>query len=184
MNPLIVKVGGSLFDLPDLATRLRGWLAAQTAEQIIVVPGGGAGADVVRKLDAKHNLGVESAHWLALHVLSVNGRFLARLLGVPFVPSWDSGEPLAVLDALEFCARDDGRAGALAHSWDTTSDSIAARIAHCTSGRLALLKSVDLPVNASWSEAAAIGLVDRTFPTVVAHSGIDVAWVNLRQLSL
>src|SRR5579862_2178097 len=79
---LVVKVGGSLFDLPDLGLRLRSWLDAQTTRRILVVPGGGATVDLVRQVDAFDQLGEERSHWLALRALQFTGHLLAsRLIG-------------------------------------------------------------------------------------------------------
>ena len=45
---IVVKVGGSLYDLPDLGPRLRRFLDGLDDPDRLVVPGGGAAADVVR----------------------------------------------------------------------------------------------------------------------------------------
>ena len=39
---IVVKVGGSLFDLPDLGPRLRAFLASLADEDRLLVPGGGS----------------------------------------------------------------------------------------------------------------------------------------------
>ena len=58
MRPLtVVKVGGSLYDLPDLHLRLQPWLSQAKTTDIILVPGGGATADVIRDFDRVHHLG-------------------------------------------------------------------------------------------------------------------------------
>ena len=181
ISTIVAKVGGSLFDLPDLRERLRNWLANVCADRVILLPGGGDAANIVRQLDVTHQLGEESAHWLALRVLSVNAHFLGTLLDVPVVSSADRHvSHVGVLDAHEFCRIDENRPGALPHSWTVTSDSIAARVAWVTRADLALLKSTDLPANSSWTDAAASGLVDETFASIVADSGIGVTWINLR----
>src|SRR5207248_9110984 len=59
---LVVKVGGSLYDLPDLADRLRRWLSALAAPRVLLVPGGGPTADVIRTFDQRHRLGEEASH--------------------------------------------------------------------------------------------------------------------------
>jgi hypothetical protein len=79
-GPIVVKVGGSLFDLPDLGSRLQSWLDRLPTRQVLLVPGGGPTADVVRELDRRHGLGDERAHWLALRALMLNAYFLAELL--------------------------------------------------------------------------------------------------------
>ena len=84
---MVVKVGGSLFDWPDLGPRLRQWLAANAPREVILVPGGGPTADVIRTLDRTHGLGDEAAHWLALRAMAVNAELLAALLpGAPAFP--------------------------------------------------------------------------------------------------
>jgi aspartokinase-like uncharacterized kinase len=163
----VVKVGGSLFPLPDLGPRLRCWLDRLSARPVLLVPGGGASADVVRALDRVHGLGEEAAHWLALHALALNACFLAELLpGARIVSDGSAlvaGE-MAILDAHAFAQADEGKCGCLAHSWDVTSDSVAARCAvMCGADRLVLLKSVDIPARMSWHEAARRGLVDGRF---------------------
>lgn len=67
------------------------------------------------------------------------------------------------------------------HTWELTSDSIAAYAAAFGQGKLVLLKSTDIPSGISWQEAAALGWVDAHFPRVVAAHGIDVDVVNFRR---
>ena len=168
----IAKVGGSLFDLPDLADRLRRWLAGTPNHPVLLVPGGGAGADVIRRLDAVHRIGDEAAHWLALGVAGVNARFLAGLLNIRVTSFATQSLGTSVLDPDAFCHFDEGRDGALPHTWDVTTDSVAARVAAVAGGSLTLLKSTDLPYGMAWEEAATNGFVDRAFPSLVAGSAI------------
>ena len=58
MKRLVAKVGGSLFDLPDLRQRLNRWLVAQADTPVLLIPGGGELADAVRNLHRTHGLGV------------------------------------------------------------------------------------------------------------------------------
>jgi len=165
---IVVKVGGSLYDWPDLGPRLRAWLAALAPAQALLVPGGGPAADVIRALDRRHALGEEASHWLALQALSLNARFLQALL------------PGAVIvDAYEFARQDEGRPGALPHTWDVTSDSVAARVAQVNGARrLVLLKSTDFPEGIDAEEAGRRGLVDTYFAR--AQGGGEVFALNLR----
>jgi aspartokinase-like uncharacterized kinase len=180
---LVVKVGGSLFDLPDLGDRLRRWLGSLDMGSVLLVPGGGALADAIRKLDAVHHLGEEAGHWLALQTLAVTARFLLRLLPeailIEHPDNWPAGM-LAVLDPYAFALADEGNPGALPYSWSVTSDSIAARAARIAGvGSLVLLKSVDIPPGADWREAAAHGWVDAYFAAAVGEE-LAVEAVNLR----
>jgi hypothetical protein len=75
-------------------------------------------------------------------------------------------------------ARADGES--LPHSWQVTSDSIAARLAQVTrAGELVLLKSALPRRGATWPDVVHEGLVDRYFPAAVTHVS-QVRIVNLR----
>lgn len=189
-SPLVVKVGGSLYDLPDLGPRLRSWLAA-AGPRPLLVPGGGPTADVIRSFDTSHRLGEEASHWLALRALALNAHFLAALVpGAAVVERledcpavWQRGG-IAVLDAHAFALADEQRPGRLPHRWDVTSDSLAARVASVAGApQLVLLKSVSIPDGVAWSEAAQRGLVDPYFAQALAErrSLFGVTAVNLRQ---
>lgn len=163
---IVVKVGGSLFTWPDLLPRLRTWLATLTAARVLLVPGGGASADVIRHLDTTHGLGAEAAHWLALRAVQLNAQWLAPALNAPIVTEPALG--LSVLDGFAFAQADEANAEHLPHTWDATSDSLAARVAQVfAANELILLKSIALPANVNWTEAAARGWVDPLFPGLV-----------------
>lgn len=184
--PIVVKVGGSLYDLPDLGPRLHHLLDALDTCTILMVPGGGALADAIRCLDKLHGLGEEAAHWLALRALSVNAQFLAKLLGLDVVGHPDSTwrERVCILDCHAFAAADDGEPGALPHRWQVTSDSIAARAARrIKAQRLVLLKSISIPVGTNWHDAARCGWVDEFFAEAVGNT-LEVRVFNLRELTL
>jgi aspartokinase-like uncharacterized kinase len=176
VETVVVKVGGSLFDLPDLGPRLEAWIGARSGARIILVPGGGAAAGVVRDLDRRHSLGAEASHWLALRALRLNAEFLAAILRrVPAQVIEDLNEcaglwsrsVLPVLDAYAFARADEGRPGSLPHSWLVTSDSVSARVSVVTgASQLILLKSVTIPQEMSWQQASMLGLVDEHFPTI------------------
>jgi aspartokinase-like uncharacterized kinase len=170
-GPIVVKVGGSLFDLPDLGPRLQTWLDSLPTRNVLLVPGGGPTADVVRDLDRWHALGEERAHWLALRALTLNAYFLAELLPnaavVERLGDWRRDGP-AIVDAHAFARLDEGLPACLPHSWAVTSDAVAARVAVVSRAReLVLLKSADPPAGADWRAAARAGYVDDVFADVL-----------------
>jgi len=57
---VLIKVGGSLYDLPDLPGRLRTLIEQLDTPRVLLFPGGGAAADAVRALDLCHRLGEEA----------------------------------------------------------------------------------------------------------------------------
>jgi len=191
---VVVKVGGSLFDLPELGSRLTQWLATFASAQILLVPGGGATVDVVRDLDRCHALGEEAAHWLALHAMTLNAYFLASILvslKATVVSdfqecrlAWER-EGLPVLDVFSFCRADDNHSDHLPHTWSTTSDSIAARVAiRLNAQKLILLKSRGVSKGDEWMSPA-VGFVDPVFAPLItevklAGSALDVSAINFR----
>ncbi len=173
MNQLpirVVKVGGSLFDLPNLAERLRQWLTEQAPAHHVLVAGGGALVEQVRRWHELKPLNDETAHWMCVDLMTVTAHTLRDWL--PEIP--------LVEDDRVLCQRV-GECGCtifstanwLRHSepalpgqklpmnWDVTSDAIAARLAIVLSAdELVLLKSALPAGRAEVRELANGGYVD------------------------
>jgi 5-(aminomethyl)-3-furanmethanol phosphate kinase len=188
----VVKVGGSLFDWPELRERLGRWLAdaIPADHRILLVPGGGPTMDVFRALDRCHGLGEEKAHFLALRALTLNAWVLADLLGgVPVIEDpgnieEEDSRRLWLLDAHAFFHRDEEQHGqVLPHTWEVTSDSLAARTATALGAAgLVLLKSTSIPPGQDWDEAGRLGLVDPHFAGLVREAKLlDVRAIDLRE---
>src|SRR5207244_3359156 len=124
-RPVVVKVGGSLLDWPELPARLAADLAGRRERPLVLVGGGGRLVAVLRDLDRRHALGEELAHVLALRALDVTAHALAALL-----PGLEVGEGLNTLRAIwaagrtpvlaprPFLEEDDRRSpDPLPHSW-------------------------------------------------------------------
>jgi len=171
VSPLVLKVGGSLYDLPDLGPRLQAWLHVQGPRPVLIVPGGGPATDVIRAYDQTHQLGQEQAHWLALAMLTVNARFLAALLpGAAIGPVPTDGAAVTILDMHAFALADEARPDHLPHRWEVTSDSLAVRVAQLAQASdLVLLKSRSW--RGDWQAAAAAGVVDPWFPEALRRAG-------------
>jgi len=185
----VVKLGGSLLDLPELVARFTAWREAELGPRGVLVVGGGNAADVVRGFDKAFRLDEEAAHWLAVRAMQLNAHCLAavlprcRLVTNPIgcEIAWRAGD-LAVIDPLTWLEREHAEGVPIPHRWTFTSDSIAAHVATRLNARqLTLLKST-LPKGDCGPECAAgLGVVDEDFPAVcggVPH----VQLVNLREL--
>lgn len=187
----VVKVGGSLYDLPDLGLRLDRWLTERlSGTRVVLVPGGGPVVEVIRQLDCCHGLGEETSHWLALRALTVNAHFLASLLpsacvagaGEQLQRAWEKNL-LPILDVHEFARVDERCSARLPHCWAVTSDALAARVAVVLQARhLILLKSTAIPPDLDWREAGRQGWVDEMFAAVLgdAPTDLQVNAINLR----
>lgn len=171
---IVVKLGGSLFEHPRLGLGLTTYLESLDSPEILLLPGGGKLVDVVRELNRIHGLGEENSHWLALQAMTVAAELIARLIDLP-----TPGGRVRIPDPLAFARADESQPGALPHSWDVTSDSIAARMAIVYGAkRLILLKSIDIPREMDFSQATERGWVDAYFPKTIAGSGLEVDAVN------
>jgi aspartokinase-like uncharacterized kinase len=188
----VAKVGGSLFNRPDLRERLIKWRAGQPPAATVLVAGGGELADAVRRFDSLHALDAAAAHWLAIAAMGVSARGLvaimpgAALCGTitEIEAATGTGAPAgwAVVDPEPFLRRDESShpRDALPRGWHVTSDSIAARIATVLGAReLVLFKSADPPPGTTRRDAAESGCVDPYF-SIAARSVPVVRFVNLR----
>lgn len=178
----VVKVGGSLFDWSELRARLGAFLDHLRASPVLIVPGGGATADAIRRLDQTHVLGADAAHWLAIGALSVNARFLQTLMpGTPLLASPCQASGTWILDAMPFFQEDEARLDRLPHCWEVTSDSLAVRAACLLEAHeLILLKSMTWQGH-DWTEASRAGVVDRYFSEALRQTPrLRVRLINLR----
>ncbi|HEY3787576.1 MAG TPA: hypothetical protein VGL71_01920 [Urbifossiella sp.] len=165
---IVVKVGGSLYDHPRLGLGLLAYLNS-LPEPVLLVPGGGSFADAVRKLDAIHHLGDDASHSLAMKAMNLAGEFLKQL-----IPALVHDSRFDVYDA-EFD-------NTLPHSWNVTSDSIAAQGAiNFHASRLIILKSIDIPLGISWTAAAERGWVDPCFPALIHRVKFPIEVINFRR---
>lgn len=186
---VVVKVGGSLYDHPRLGPGLRAYLDQLDATKILVVAGGGIVADAVRQLDEWQELGEERSHNLALVAAHIGMHFLRACLGFT-TEGWTSSiewwrmfgdQRVNCLGAANFLIQYEETFRALPHSWDLTTDSIAALAAGVARARLVLLKSVDIPPITRWLEASCRGWVDACFPSIVTQHNLQVEAINFRR---
>lgn len=176
---IIAKIGGSLFDWPELKSRLHAWLVQQEDHHVLLIPGGGDLADGIRRLHVTHRLEETTSHWLAIRTMTVHAHFLGHLCQLPVISRIDEQLGHAVIDVYPQLLADETSTHPLPHSWKVTSDSIAAHIAWRFNSELVLVKSADVPVG-DWESLAEHGFVDRFFPEIIAQTGISVRCVNLR----
>ena len=129
---LIIKVGGSLLvDRAQLDAAVAAIAEISRGRRVLIVPGGGPFADAVRDVDSRLDVSDDAAHWMSILAMDQYAFVLAERLRAPVVTT-----PSDVRVRLT-----PGKIGVLApfrwlrdvdplpHSWDVTSDSIAAWVA-------------------------------------------------------
>ena len=168
----VVKVGGGLSGIKGVLPRLgRALIEAARVTRLIVIPGGGPFADAVREFDLRVGLSNDAAHWMAILAMDQCAHVIADYTPGARVVDEPGQIPL-VLRAGAIPVLAPSRwlraADELPHSWDVTSDSLAAYLAGLLGAtRLTLIKPV---------AGAAKDLTDpyffRTLPANLRHDCI------------
>jgi 5-(aminomethyl)-3-furanmethanol phosphate kinase len=144
----VIKLGGSLMYSDELSAWLNSIESYAQTSNVIVVPGGGEFADLVRQLQKTHGFDDYIAHQMALLAMSQYGHYLAGI-----------NSKFRIVDDIDSISSSLGKSAPLiwlplalvgdnskiAASWDFTSDSIALWLAtELGAEKLILVKSVDL----------------------------------------
>ncbi|MBC7115359.1 MAG: hypothetical protein H5T47_07040 [Archaeoglobi archaeon] len=172
----VVKIGGSLFREGRGIVRYLRDHAEEIEEQIVLVPGGGIFADLVRSVEIDD----EAAHWMAILGMEQYGYYLSS--GI--IPAFDdfSEERIYMLLPYRLMKERDP----LPHSWDVTSDSIGAWIARELSAEYIRATNVDgilaggRLVNEIRASELPEGATDRFLPKFLEENGMRCAVVNGR----
>lgn len=143
MPDVVVKIGGGLLATAGDLDRVMAAIPALAGyRRLLVVPGGGPFADAVRAVDRDLGIPADAAHWMAVLAMDQYAHLLAaRLPGASVVSSLDQARKaldarrIPVLAPSNWLQNEDP----LPHTWDVTSDSIAAWIAGAAGAREIIL---------------------------------------------
>ncbi|MHA1652006.1 MAG: amino acid kinase family protein [Candidatus Helarchaeota archaeon] len=143
----VIKIGGSLLK-KDSIQNLCQYLDKLKAEfTFVILPGGGEFADLVRKYYKLYQNTDDSAHWMAI--------LCENILGYLMLDFLEFGKPVFTISEIKKAIRASLipvflpfpyllDQDPLPHSWDITSDSIAAYLAEqLQAEKIILLKDVD-----------------------------------------
>ena len=176
---VVAKIGGSLFSTSGWQHAVQSLIKHESLSNhsVVILAGGGALVDGLRIIDASSSLPDPLAHDLALEAMEITSQLVATTLKLPLGEDGMGVSPTVldirkrgvVRNAIE----------SLPHSWDTTSDSIAAAVATTTESALLLVKSTPPPAY-DIECLAAKGWVDPSFQTACIKLE-DIRWVARRQ---
>jgi len=165
----VVKVGGGLLSKAGALDLVTGALTAfSPRRRLVIVPGGGPFADAVRTMFRRIKIGEDAAHWMAVLGMDQYAHVLAARL---------PGAVLVEQQAEIAAARQAGRLPVLApyrwvraadplpHTWEITSDSIAAWLA----GMLGARRIVLIKPAGGDPRKLVDSLFLRTLPPAVEH---------------
>ena len=132
---IIVKLGGSLIQSAKRIVRDLKEYTNSTGESILIVPGGSIFADTVRKVNPSQ----EAAHWMAILAMEQYGYYLADGTDVKLTDRLENNNETFILLPYNLLKNNDE----LPHTWDVTSDTIAAWVALKLKARFIKLTDVD-----------------------------------------
>ena len=181
----VIKVGGSLLTVPNIAKSLEAFLNNMPVSCKVIVVGGGI---PVRKLEAESpGFSPEEEHWASLRIMTENAISLRSHFTNTFITSVANKNMPGVffLDSYKFCKEDHNlnKEPFLPQNRHVRSDSVALRFAQRFGfDSLYLLKSLDPPKNPNWADGSQKNYVDDYFSTLIKDK-IDkplIHAINLR----
>ncbi len=137
----VVKIGGSLF--PDYAIDLAKKLKNTNS---VIILGGGEFANLIRKYDDEINFSEETNHWTAIDCMDIIAKLVndkvdsTKLAYTVEEVNEISDEGFTPIFIVSKFLRDEDP---FECSWDVTSDSIAAYVAHLLNANLLIVTNVN-----------------------------------------
>jgi len=174
MVDIVAKVGGGLLAREGCLDAVLATIgAAAGGRRLLVVPGGGPFADAVRAVDGRFCLSAAAAHWMAVLAMDQYGHLIADRLADGVLVSDQAGigaalemRQIPVLAPFRWMRDVDP----LPHTWDVTSDSIAAWVANEVGARkLVLVKPPGLDSGSSDARDVVDVYFPRAMPAAVTH---------------
>lgn len=178
---IVVKLGGSLYNTPELRLWLTALADYSTQQSILIVPGGGPFADQVRRAQELHHFNDDIAHHMALIAMKQFGLLLHSLsakcqlingLETPSAPFsiWLPNDDLLLESELK-------------KSWDISSDSIALWLANkFNAEQLFLIKRPSIQT-ASIAELTSSSVIDAGFAQLFSEKTITTKILNYQAYS-
>lgn len=183
---VVLKLGGSLIDgSVELINAISDHFAGTEGNtQVIIVPGGGIFADNIRRISGEYSIAEKAAHWMAIAAMEQYAHLLEDMTGIPTIEDTNNvHETVSILLPYRLLKDTDE----LPHSWDVTSDTIAAWVAQRMNARL--VKATD--VNGIFNDGKMIEEIspreleqmgetcaDRMLPTMLIKYGMECVIVN------
>ena len=134
-DTILFKIGGSVLEnknlLESTISQITPLHEESAVKRIVIIPGGGSYANLIREIYKIADIGDELAHWMAIYTLNFNGKRLSRLypnfkLIEEINDILHSSRIICIFLPFRYLEKTDE----LPHNWNVTSDSIALFIAY------------------------------------------------------
>ena len=175
----VVKIGGSLF--PEHAIKLANELKNTSS---LIILGGGEFANLIRKYDSQEKFSSEVTHYTAIDCMDIISKLVCdKVESAKLAYSLKDAEEIAnenltpIFIVSEFLKNEDP----FECSWDVTSDSIAAYVAHSLNANLLIVTDVNGIYTQEPKEPGStfISKIDATTLLTFQESSIDVMLPSL-----
>ena len=169
----------------ELAAKISHWISIQPPMKTVWIVGGGEAVEKIRKCNVEKRKD-EELHWICIGIMETNAKWLKHAF-----PNWLTANKIESVRGLDKSTERHNwiffpnlwlkSAQELTpHSWNVTSDSIAAVLAsELGASELVLLKSCDAPAKDIRS-LCKVGFVDKHFPIALTKCkpGLSCRFVN------
>jgi len=159
---IVVKLGGSLYNTPELAHWLNALAGYSQQQDIVIVPGGGPFADQVRTAQDLYQFNDSTAHHMALLAM--------KQFGLMMIDLEEACQPFDVNSPnhLSVWLPDDDllNEATLQHSWDISSDSLALWLANKLHATQLILVKHCQPSSSSIKDLTTQQVIDKGFATL------------------
>ena len=175
----VVKIGGSLF--PDYAIDLAEKLKGTSS---VIILGGGEFANFIRRYDESQHFSDEANHWTAIDCMDIIAKLVNdKVDSAKLAYSIDEVKEISdegftpIFAVSQFLKAEDP----FECSWDVTSDSIAAYVAHLLNANLLIVTDVNGIYTQEPKEPGStfISKIDATTLLTFQESSIDVMLPSL-----
>ncbi len=179
---IVIKLGGSLSGSDQLLNCLDRIEKNYQGRSVVLVPGGGAFANQVRIAQqywcfddlTAHHMAILAMQQMALMFKGLKAEFTIATNSAEIHGLSNSGKTVIWLPDI----KELDNAG-VAASWDITSDSLSAWLAHTVSAsELILIKSAFIDPGFSMQQLAELNVVDKAFCGFVAEAAFRIRIVN------
>ena len=181
----VIKLGGSLMSDESSLKHCLATVEQEYEECVVIVPGGGIYADLIRKTQQQWRFGEETAHQMAILAMK-QFALLLKSLSPAFilVESLDSVKALLKKSTVLIWSPDLQELSSINANWEVTSDSLAAWLANqLGAAELILVKSAEIPINLTIQQMQKIGLVDKSFYTFTKNTPYKITLINKHQFN-
>lgn len=178
----VVKLGGSLITNAEILNCMH--ILSSWPGQIIIVSGGGVFADTVRSSQAQWQFNDSIAHRMAILAMQQTALLIHGLM--PEASLLTSFSQLNKTEALRIWSPNVAeldQAG-IPHSWDISSDSLAACLANIwNADSLILVKSAPIEESMTLQQQQLLGIVDAGFQHSIEQSNFQVKIIHHKHLA-